>query len=178
MLHTQHFQPWYRYVYDKCVIMIQCMHNLVYKRMVNVITTWGVWWMGLPPVRRPIDNAESKTIWLLLPKDLWNSKGKWKKGGAAGNRTQGLWLKLPALCHDIHRQPPLSLLLLLLCSWVTVDQIENESMRLSLIRQSLSVFGLWGESHPSDSPFCDYAHHPSWSTIACSNQTQNINNLV
>ena len=43
-----------------------------------------------------------------------------KKSGATGDRTQGLWLKLPALCHcmsyDTQQQPPLSLSLLLLCS--------------------------------------------------------------
>ena len=34
-----------------------------------------------------------------------------------------------------------------------------------------------GESHPSDSPCCDLPHYPSWSTIACSNQTR-ISSIV
>ena len=51
-------------------------------------------------VRRVINQGLIKDlISPLLSVDLWNGERAGKKGGAAGNRTQGLWLSVPVLCH-------------------------------------------------------------------------------
>ena len=39
------------------------------------------------------------TIWAVTVRRPLKRQGLERKGGAAGNRTQGLWLKLPVLCH-------------------------------------------------------------------------------
>ena len=61
--------------------------------MVSVITAWGVRWTGLP--------HSPKTDSDRLMKDLRPLKRQRerKKGGDAGDRTQGLRLEPPALCH-------------------------------------------------------------------------------
>ena len=84
-----------------------------HERMVSVITAWGVQLTGLP--HSPKTNGDH------LVKDLrYCSKTKWqrerKKGGAARNQTQGLWLKSPALCH----WTPLAMITLTILSWSTV----------------------------------------------------------
>ena len=61
--------------------------------------------------RRPINQRLIKDLILsLLSVDLWNGEQAGKKGGAAGNRTQGLWLSMPSalpLSYNSHQQPPL-----------------------------------------------------------------------
>ena len=60
-------------------------------KIVSEITAWGVRWTG--SLHSP------KTICAVVVQRLWNGKWGRNKCGATGNRTQGLWLKPPALCH-------------------------------------------------------------------------------
>ena len=62
--------------------------------------------MGSPMDRTPprskdlIEIIRSKTICAItVQRPLKRQRKKRKKGGAGGSRTQGLWLKPPALCH-------------------------------------------------------------------------------
>ena len=49
-------------------------------------------------VRRPINQDLIKDlISPILSVDLWNGERAGRKGGAAGNRIQGLWLSMPVL---------------------------------------------------------------------------------
>ena len=81
--------------------------------------------MGLPHVWRPMEVVQSKTIWAVLSKDLWNGKGKERKVVPQGVeiRTSGLSCQHSATepQHPPTATPPSSTFITLL--WVTVDEI-------------------------------------------------------
>ena len=67
--------------------------------IVSVITAWGVRWTGLPHGSKTDSDCLIKTIGAVTVRRPLKWQRERKKGGAAGDRTQGLWLEPPALCH-------------------------------------------------------------------------------
>ena len=75
-------------------------------------------------VRRLINLGLIKDLILsILSVDLWNGKGAGKKGGAAGDQTEGLWLFVPVLCR-----------------WATTPTSNHPSFLPYVARSSILIF--------------------------------------
>ena len=93
-----------------------------HERMMSVIAARGVRWTGLPhSPKTDVDHLIKDnccTVWRPLKPQRERKKVVQIEPRASGLSSQHL-----PLSYDTHRHPPLSLPLLLLCSWVTIDEI-------------------------------------------------------
>ena len=94
-------------------------------RMASVITARGIRWTGLP--RSPKTNGDhlikdNLVRYCLKTFEMAKEKkdGRWQHRESNPGPLSKAASALP-LSHDTHQQPPLSLPLLLLCSWVTIN---------------------------------------------------------
>ena len=137
--------------------------------MVSGIAAWGVQWTGLTlSPKTDSDRLIKDNLSRYCPKNFEAAKGKREKWRRRESNP-GPLAKPSAFCHchNTHRRPPLLFPLLLLCSWVTIDD--------ALDRLQLDDF-----HQPSDSGGVRPVHWTPlavilltillWSTIACSNQ--------